>query len=97
VLEALASGTPAVASQIAPFTEHLSDDDVTWADPLDAGSIASALEAALAKPVFAPPAVCRRFDWANSAERHAAIYRGLIRADIGPPNHLPVTEEPFAC
>ena len=40
VLEALASGTPAVVSRRAPFTEYLGEDDVHWADPLDAGSIA---------------------------------------------------------
>jgi hypothetical protein len=35
VLEALASGTPVVASRIAPFTEYLDDDSASWADPLD--------------------------------------------------------------
>lgn len=73
-LEALACGTPVVASKIAPFTEHLTDADVCWADPFDIDSIASALARATAQPAFGVPAVCRRFDWATSANRHAQLY-----------------------
>jgi len=77
-LEALACGTPAVVSRIAPFTEHFLDGDVQWADPLDITSIAGALQRAVAQGRWREaPAVCRRFAWAHSAERHEALYRPL--------------------
>jgi glycosyltransferase-like protein len=77
-LEALACGTPAVVSRIAPFSEHFADGDVEWADPLDSASIADALQRAVAQGRHreAPP-VCGRFAWAHSAERHEALYRDL--------------------
>jgi glycosyltransferase-like protein len=85
VLEALASGTPVVASRIAPFVDHLAEEDVSWADPHDATSIAWALADALAQ--FDPQRVDRsatllakRFSWDASAERHVALYRTGLRA-----------------
>ncbi len=75
VLEALACGTPAVAAEIAPFTEHLTDADVCWADPFDTASIAAALARATRRAAFDVPAVCRRFSWSASARRHAQLYR----------------------
>lgn len=75
-LEALASGTPAVVSRCAPFTEHFADDDVSWADPLQTTSIAHALLQAVARGRHhAVPAVCQRFAWSASAARHEALYR----------------------
>ena len=79
-LEALASGTPAVVSRSAPFTEHFGDGDVEWADPLDVDSIALALQRALALGRREPPAVCRRFDWPGSAAAHLRIYRHHLAA-----------------
>jgi len=77
-LEALACGTPAVVSRIAPFSEHFADCDVQWADPLDHASIADALQRAVAQGRHREtPAVCRRFAWPHSAERHEALYRDL--------------------
>jgi len=74
-LEALACGTPAVVSHIAPFTEHF-DGEVHWADPLQPGSIADALARAVACGRHVEvPSVCRRFSWAASAARHEALYR----------------------
>ena len=85
VLEALACGTPAVVSRIAPFTEYLADDEqqghCCWADPNSAESIAQAMQRALA-PQHAlalarhTPAVCERFSWAASAAQHELLYRG---------------------
>ena len=53
VLEALASGTPAVVSRIAPFTEYLNADESVdhccWADPMSAASIAEAMSRASAR------------------------------------------------
>ncbi len=84
VLEALASGTPVVASRIAPFTEYLGDDTASWADPLDTASIAQAMRHALdparAALLRTPPAVCRRYSWTASAARHVDLYRALCIA-----------------
>jgi glycosyltransferase-like protein len=77
VLEALASLTPVVVSRSAPFTEYLARDDAHWADPLDVGAIAAAMDRALARPPTAVPEVCRRHSWAASAARHTALYRAL--------------------
>lgn len=83
VLEALACGTPVVVSNIAPFTEYLSDSDCCWADPEDVASIASATEAALSaewkQRLKTPPEVCRRFSWTASAARHVDLYRTLLQ------------------
>ncbi len=83
VLEALACGTPAVVSAIAPFTEHLTSADCSWADPHDAASIAGAMRRALAPERAAAlarqtPAVCLRYSWSTSAARHVALYRARI-------------------
>jgi len=82
VLEALASGTPVVVSRIAPFTEYLGDTDALWCDPLDTASVAYAMHQALDPSHAAtlardPPAVCRRFSWYDSAQRHLAVYRAF--------------------
>ncbi len=84
VLEALASGTPAVVSRIAPFTEYLPEDEraghCCWADPQSADDIAAAMARAC-DPAhalalgFATPPVCERFSWQASASSHEAIYR----------------------
>ncbi|PQV53069.1 MSMEG_0565 family glycosyltransferase [Paraburkholderia sp. BL21I4N1] len=88
VLEALASGTPVVASAIAPFTEYLDDSTCYWADPADVESIAAALLRALAAPgssganaidfEHAVPALLARFNWTASAQRHVDIYRRFV-------------------
>jgi glycosyltransferase-like protein len=95
VLEALASGTPVVVSRIAPFTEYLASDEdeghCCWADPTRAASIAAAMARALAPSHAAAlaqgiPAVCERFSWSASAERHEFLYRA----------HHALTESPHA-
>ncbi len=84
VLEALASGTPAVVSRLAPFTEYLAADERVdhgcWADPGSVASIAQAMARACdpshALPLsFGTPAVCERFSWPASAASHETIYR----------------------
>lgn len=97
VLEALACGTPAVVSAIAPFTEHLRGTDCCWADPLDPLSIARAMRSALAPERAAAlaqqtPEVCRRYSWPASAARHVALYRAgsaLARHTATPAHALP--------
>ncbi|MCX4148597.1 MULTISPECIES: MSMEG_0565 family glycosyltransferase [Paraburkholderia] len=84
VLEALASGTPVIASAIAPFTEYLDDTTCYWANPADVESIAAALLCALnssgSRIDFdqAVPALLARFSWAASARRHVDVYRQLL-------------------
>lgn len=82
VLEALASGTPVVASSIAPFTGYLDDATCYWADPLNVGSIAAAIFRALAGNGIdfehAVPALLARFSWAASAHRHVDAYRRFL-------------------
>jgi glycosyltransferase involved in cell wall biosynthesis len=83
VLEAMASETPTVVSRIAPFTEYLQERDCAWADPLDVGSIAAAMRRVCepdtaAEMRRAGRAVCARFSWAASAQRHLEIYRRSI-------------------
>jgi glycosyltransferase-like protein len=80
VLEALACGTPAIVSHIAPFTEHLGAHEVLWVDPTDVGSISQALLRSLqteqTQPVLAAaPAVCQRLSWAEAARRHEHLYQ----------------------
>ena len=84
VLEALASGTPVVVSDIAPFTEYLARDEqvdhACWADPTDVASIEGAMRRALdpchrRALAAGTPAVCERFSWQRSARDHEALYR----------------------
>lgn len=79
VLEALASGTPAVVSEIPPFTEYLNEAVCSWADPKDPVTIAKALLDALEARdsidfVHAVPALLDRFNWSASAQRHSQLY-----------------------
>jgi glycosyltransferase-like protein len=84
VLEALASGTPVVASAIAPFTEYLDDTTCCWANPADVESIAAALLLVLTGDGCridfdrAVPALLARFSWPASARRHVDVYRQLL-------------------
>ena len=75
-LEALASGTPTVVSDMAPFSEHFVEGEVDWADPMQPAAIADALHRALVRGRHhVAPAVCSRFSWSASAARHETLYR----------------------
>ena len=79
VLEAMASGTPAVVSRIAPFTEYLKGNSCAWVDPEDPGSIAAGLAHAC-DPIAAASLraagheICNRFSWSHAAASHVAVY-----------------------
>jgi glycosyltransferase-like protein len=73
VLEALASGTPVVVSNRAPFTEYLGASDCHFADPLCTQSIAQAMADALGR-VPSVSDLLEKFSWAASAQRHAHVY-----------------------
>jgi glycosyltransferase-like protein len=82
VLEAMASGVPAVISRIAPFIEYLGDDDVAWCDPFEVASIAAAMADAL-NPARRPQRIARGFaiaarhDWIATAQAHLPGYHRL--------------------
>jgi glycosyltransferase-like protein len=85
VLEAMASGVPVVTSRIAPFTEYLDEADVAWCDPGDAGSIASAMVAAVEQPardalIARGFAVAAQHDWSRVAHAHLPAYEALAEA-----------------
>jgi len=80
VLEAMASGTPVVASAIEPFTEYLCDEDVVWCDPNRAGTIADAMAIALEPSIRQRLIahgfdVAARHDWAKVARAHIPAYQ----------------------
>jgi glycosyltransferase-like protein len=82
VLEAMASGLPVTVSRIAPFTEYLGADEVSWCDPLDTASIAAAMTRTL-DPARRTElrarglAVAARHNWAAAARAHLATYEQL--------------------
>lgn len=85
VIEAMACGVPVVLSKMAPFTEHLGDDDVIWCDPFRAASIADAVLVASAEPMRSRLArrgriVAERHDWGATARAHLPIYMSMREA-----------------
>lgn len=80
VLEAMASGTPVIASAIEPFTEYLCDEDVVWCDPRRVGTIADAMVIAL-DPSIQQRLIAHgldlvaRHDWAKVAQSHLPAYQ----------------------
>ncbi|MBY0380617.1 MAG: MSMEG_0565 family glycosyltransferase [Xanthobacteraceae bacterium] len=81
VLEAMASHIPVITSQIAPFTEYLSDE-VVWCDPMSANSIANSMLVALTEPLRSRliergAGTAARHSWHKTAERHLPVYQEL--------------------
>jgi glycosyltransferase-like protein len=84
-LEAIACGAPVVVSRIAPFTEHFNDLDVAWCDPLNVGSIANAMAAAVTPPIRGQLLAHREralsgHDWDRTAAAHLPAYESLGEA-----------------
>ncbi|EJL58649.1 glycosyltransferase, MSMEG_0565 family [Rhizobium sp. CF122] len=85
VLEAMASGVPAIVPSIAPFTEYLSSEDVIWCDPYHSASIAEAMALSLLTPIRDRVIshgleVVGRFSWHRVAEAHLSTYATLKEA-----------------
>jgi glycosyltransferase-like protein len=79
VLEALACGTPVIASALAPFTEYLTSRTALLADPHDPASIAAAMLHGIRPHVrrrlsARGPGVASAFTWGASARAHLAHY-----------------------
>ena len=85
VLEAMASGIPVITSNIAPFTEFLSDADALLVNPNSVEAIALAMTTIL-QPEIAQPLKQRgleisdRYTWQQSALQHLTHY---LRANQG--------------
>jgi glycosyltransferase-like protein len=82
VLEALASGIPAVVPRQPPFTGYLGPDDALWCDPADPASLAEAMAEArdpARRAALIPRghAVAARHRWDDTAGRHLAVYQSL--------------------
>jgi glycosyltransferase-like protein len=95
-IEAMACGTPAIVSRIAPFTEHLQPHEAFWVDPLDAHDIAHSLRQSLSPTQHALRArgarqVAARFDWQACAHQHLAIYRAGLNGAVPPPRPHAIT------
>ncbi|HEY0219969.1 MAG TPA: MSMEG_0565 family glycosyltransferase [Afipia sp.] len=83
VLEAMASHVPVITSQIAPFTEYLSDE-VVWCDPMSTNSIANSMLVALTEPlrsrlITRGAGTVTRHSWIKTAEQHLSAYLELQR------------------
>lgn len=85
VLEAQASGTPVVASDIDVLREYLvNEQNALLVAPEDQEALSRALVRAVTDQTLAATlregglATARRFDWGTSAQRHIEIYRELV-------------------
>jgi glycosyltransferase involved in cell wall biosynthesis len=95
VLEALACGTPVIASDVGGLPEALGGLDPSLVVPAgDPERLARRIEQAFARPHELPdPPTCRRraetFSWHASALRHADVYRCAHLARTGRPPSRP--------
>ena len=86
-LEAMSCGTPAIVSEIRPFTDHLREDEAFWADPADPSSIAHAMALSLGDAGYlrlsrAGPAAAARFSWDRVARDHRAFYTAFAEETL---------------
>jgi glycosyltransferase-like protein len=83
LLEALAAGMAAVATDIPVFREFLGEQDALLVPAGDASALGDAMARVASDPELRSrlgrrgPMVAARFTWRRCAEQHAAIYRRL--------------------
>jgi len=85
-LEAMASGTPVITSNVSSLPEVV-DDAALLIDPMDPGAIAEAMRRVLEEPALRADLIrrgCERvkaFSWARSVARVRAVYQEVGRGD----------------
>lgn len=101
-VEAMACGTPVVASRVGALPELVGSDAGTLVTPGDASALAAAIEAMLADPDSAAEAGRRgreraldTYSWAAVARTTAELYRDVI-ADRSPSSVRPPAREATA-
>ncbi len=83
-LEAMACGTPVVASQRAALPETVGDAAL-WVDPDDVGALAGAIRAVIENQALRRNLIAgglrhsASFSWEKTAERTEAFYRDILR------------------
>jgi glycosyltransferase involved in cell wall biosynthesis len=88
-LEAMAVGTPVVASDRGSLPEVLGDAAL-MVDPTNEGALADALEAVLTQPELrgrlrnAGERQAKQYTWARCAERTIEVYREAVAATADP-------------
>jgi glycosyltransferase involved in cell wall biosynthesis len=87
-LEAMACGTPVVASNASSLPEVVADAGIL-VDPYDVDELAAAVRRVVQSPALAQElarkglARARRFDWQLAAADHAALYRAVAASNRG--------------
>ncbi len=84
VLEAMASGTPVITSNLSSLPE-VGGDAALLVDPRDVSQLAAAMQAVLSSPARQAEmrarglAQAQRFDWTAAADRCLDVYRRVLR------------------